>query len=112
MALCIRVCAKRRTRGARTSKPRPSPDARPDWPLAAAGRPAREHTRGARGAGPGGPLEGRSTPDPDPVLLGPWWPRVHLSTSPPLSLSFHFLTLSHRFFLGNEIFIASIVTIQ
>lgn len=88
MALCIRVCAKRRTRGARAGKPRPPPDARPDWPPAAAGRPAREHTR-AGGAGPVGPPEGRPTPDPNALPPGPGarshYPlHLFLLPSPPL----------------------------
>lgn len=58
--LFVFVCVqKRRTRGAGARKPRPFPDARPDWPLAAP--PA--STRAAPEASVRGAPEGRGLPD-------------------------------------------------
>lgn len=91
MALCIRVCAKRRTRGARAGRPRPSPDALPDWPPAAAGRPAREHTRRARGRVPRGPLRAPRPPTPTPSRLDPGGRLASI----PFPASVAFLSLSH-----------------
>ena len=54
-------------------------------------------TRSAPEARAQGAPKGRPTADPGPLPLGPWRPGWHLYPSPPLSPSFHFLTLLSPF---------------